>query len=113
MSRLHKLTCAIHLDCKFYNIQIDDIKYYYELFTPASHWSLSDSKTRHISRTLLSILSDLKNLVVWTGYFRFFHEFPVSPDIFFQNFGDSTKFTKDNLFYCHSSCSIFVPILVL
>ena len=32
----------------------------------ASHWSLSDSKSTQISRTLLSILTNLNNDVVWT-----------------------------------------------
>ena len=30
-----------------------------------SHWSLSDSKSPQVSRTLLSILVDLTNAVVW------------------------------------------------
>ena len=29
------------------------------------HWSLSESKSPQVSRTLLSILSDLNNIVVW------------------------------------------------
>ena len=29
------------------------------------HWSLSDSKSSQISRTLLGILTDLNNAVVW------------------------------------------------
>ena len=29
------------------------------------HWSLSDSKSPQVSRTLLSILADLNNAVVW------------------------------------------------
>ena len=29
------------------------------------HWSLSDSKSSQVSRTLLSILADLNNAVVW------------------------------------------------
>ena len=29
------------------------------------HWSLSDSKSPHVSRTLLSILAILNNVVVW------------------------------------------------
>ena len=29
------------------------------------HWSLSESKFFQVSRTLLSILADLNNLVVW------------------------------------------------
>ena len=32
----------------------------------AFHWSLSDSKSPQVSRTLLSILADLINAVVWT-----------------------------------------------
>ena len=30
-----------------------------------SHWSLSDSKSPHVSRTLLSILAILSNAVIW------------------------------------------------
>ena len=30
-----------------------------------SHWSLSDSKSPQVSRTLLSILVDLNNAEVW------------------------------------------------
>ena len=30
-----------------------------------SHWSLSDNKSPQVSRTLLSILGDLHNAVVW------------------------------------------------
>ena len=30
------------------------------------HWSLCDSKSPHVSRTLLSILANLNNAVVWT-----------------------------------------------
>ena len=29
------------------------------------HWNLSDSKSPHVSRTLLSILANLNNFVVW------------------------------------------------
>ena len=29
------------------------------------HWSLSDSKSRQVSRTLLSILTNLNNAVIW------------------------------------------------
>ena len=31
-----------------------------------SHWSLSDSKSPQVSKTLFSILADLNNAVVWT-----------------------------------------------
>ena len=30
-----------------------------------SHWSLTDSKSLQVSRTLLGILADLTNAVVW------------------------------------------------
>ena len=33
-----------------------------------SHWTLSDSKSPHVSRTLLSIMVDLNNVVVWMVY---------------------------------------------
>ena len=29
------------------------------------HWSLSDSKSPYVSRTLLSILADLNDAIVW------------------------------------------------
>ena len=49
------------------------IYYYYRSFESFSHqcqplsfhWSLSDSKSPQVSRTLLSILADLNNAVVW------------------------------------------------
>ena len=34
------------------------------------HWSLSDNKSPQVSRTLLSILVDLSNAVVWTVFTR-------------------------------------------
>ena len=34
------------------------------------HWSLSDSKSPQVSRTLRSILADLNNAVVWIVYTR-------------------------------------------
>ena len=39
-----------------------------EFFIPAlanSHWRLGDSKSLQVSRTLLSILADLNNAVIW------------------------------------------------
>ena len=38
----------------------------YQLTLMVFHWSLNDSKSPHVSRTLLSILADLNNAVVWT-----------------------------------------------
>ena len=34
------------------------------------HWSFTDSKTPQVSETLLSILGDLNNAVVWTVSIR-------------------------------------------
>ena len=34
------------------------------------HWSLSDSKSPQVSRTLLSILADLNYAVVWMVFIR-------------------------------------------
>ena len=34
------------------------------------HWSLSDSKSPQVSRTLLSILDDINNTVVWMIFTR-------------------------------------------
>ena len=39
--------------------------YFYSLEFFTSNWSLSDSKSPQVSRTLLSILSVLNNIVVW------------------------------------------------
>ena len=47
--------------------QEDDYYYYFtscEFFSPASNWSLSESKFPQISRTLLSIMSGLNNVVI-------------------------------------------------
>ena len=32
------------------------------------HWSLSDNKSPQVSRTLLNILTDLNNAVVWVVF---------------------------------------------
>ena len=39
--------------------------YYYYFQQMVSHWSLSDSKSPQVSWTLLSILIDLNNAIVW------------------------------------------------
>ena len=41
------------------------IVYSYQLWLMVFHWSLSDSKSPQVSRTLLSILAVLNNAVVW------------------------------------------------
>ena len=52
------LFIIIILFCSFESF----FKQHYQM---VSHWSLSDSKFPHVSRTLLSILADLKNDIVW------------------------------------------------
>ena len=39
--------------------------FYYKFYLMVFHWSLSDSKSAQVSRTLLSILVDLNNAVAW------------------------------------------------
>ena len=58
------------------------------------HWSLSDSKFPQVSRTLLSILTNLNSLdgLHSCSYFQFFQ-------FLYQSFGDSTKRTDYN--WCH------------
>ena len=46
------------------------------------HWRLSDNKSRQVSWTLLSILADLTNAVVWTistrpGNFTSLSQLPI------------------------------------
>ena len=45
----------------FYSFKIFSHQLYLEVF----HWSLSKSKSPRVSRTLLNILADLSNAVVW------------------------------------------------
>ena len=49
------------------------------------HWSLSDSKSPQVSRTLLSILADLNNVIVWMVSTR--PLFSNSPNTFTNRFG--------------------------
>ena len=56
----------------------------------AFHWSLSDSKSPQVSRTLLRILADLNNLVVWLVSTR---------PLFFLD--DCSKRTNYNLYKHH------------
>ena len=60
------------------------------------HWSLSDSKSPQVSRTLLNIMADLNNAVVWTVSTR-----PVILKSLYQSFGDYTKSTNYNWYNCH------------
>ena len=55
----------------------DPVYYYYSL--RVFHLSLSDSKFLQVSRTLLSILADLRNAVVWMVFTRPFISLSSSP----------------------------------
>ena len=60
-------------------------------------WSLSDSKSPQVFRTLLSILNNLNNAVVWLGlpsssYFQILQSL-------YQSFGDCTKSTNYNWYH--------------
>ena len=63
------------------------------------HWSLNDSKSPQVSRTLLSILVDFSNAVVWIVFTR-----PLifkSPSPFNESFGDCTKGINSNWYNHH------------
>ena len=59
------------------------------------HWSLSDSKSPQVSRTLLSILAVLNNAVVWMV--------PTCPPVYKSSFPFSycSKSTNYNWYNCH------------
>ena len=89
---LHSFFCSLARSryLSFFSLSFN---YYYLLFESFSyqrllmfiHWSLSDSKSPQVSRTLLSILTDLNNVVVWTASTR-----PVISKSF-SPFGDCNK----------------------
>ena len=62
-------------------------------------WSLSDSKSPQVSRTLLSILADLNNAVVRMVSTRVFISKSSSPC--YQTFGDCTERTNYNWYHRH------------
>ena len=76
-----------------YNPTIITISHLVSFFyTSLNWWSLNDSKSPQVSRTLLSILADLNNAVVWM----------VSTcPIIFKSFSPCTKSTDYNLCNCH------------
>ena len=73
-----------------------------------SHKSLSDNKSSQVSRTLLSILAVVSNTVVWmisTQEYEWrssnlLYYFQVLQSLY-KSFGDSTKSTNYNWYYCH------------
>ena len=58
------------------------------------HWSLSDSKSPQVFKTLLSILADLNNAIVWTVSTRPLISKSSCP--LRQYFGDGTKSSNYN-----------------
>ena len=64
-----------------------------------SHWSLSDSKSPHVFMTLLSILADINNAILWMVSTRPLNSKLSSP--FINSFGDSTDRTNYHWYNCH------------
>ena len=64
-----------------------------------SHWSLRDNTSPQVSKTLLSILADLNNSVVWIVSTRLL--ISKSPSFCTDPFGDCTKSTDYNLYHRH------------
>ena len=69
----------------------------------AFHWSLSDSNSLQISRTLLSILVDLNNAVVWMVYSC---RLTSNSSSLFSKSGDCSNFTYIQLVSSSPSNSI-------
>ena len=53
------------LYCNHCNYYFTPLEFFISLLADSFHWSLSDSKSTQISRTLLSILALLSNAVIW------------------------------------------------
>ena len=66
--------------CKFATLVVTDDFY----------WSLSDSKSLQLPRTLLSILVDLSSIMVWTVWI-----------LFSRSFWDCSKDTIYDWYHCH------------
>ena len=69
------------------------------------HWNLSDIKSPHVSRTLLSILAHLNNGVVWIFSTRL-----LISQTFYQSFGDCTNRVYYSWYNCHCYVSQFFSI---
>ena len=88
-------------------------------FTPtlaeALHWSISDSNSPQVSRTLLSILADLNNAVVWIvlacpsifDSFYFTNLLEIAPSAPFTS-GITVSFTFHSFFSSLTTCIFFV-----
>ena len=70
--------------------------------------SLSDSKSPHVSKTLLTILTDLNNAIVWMVSTH-----PVDFKSSNQSFGDFTKSTNYNWYNRHFHIPQFVFFSIL
>ena len=69
------------------------------------HWSLSDSKSPQVSRTLLSILAVLSNAVIWIVSTRpptFKSSRPTIITFMFHSFFNSIARSKYLSFFSHS-----------
>ena len=81
------------------------------------HWSLTDSKSRKVPRTLLSVLAVLDNVVVWMVSTPLIISMSSCP--FIKYFCDSTKITNLDCYNCHLNVPYFfrfpskVSVLIL
>ena len=69
--------------------------YYYHDFTPLSQ---CDSKSPRVSRTLLSILVDLNNAVVWMV--SIYSPISNSSNLLLYDFGDRSQYANYNWYHC-------------
>ena len=71
----------------------------HQLLQLVFYWSLSNSKSSQVSRTLLSILADHNNALFWMVMIL-----PLisnSSSLFSEVLGDYSKCTDYNYYYCH------------
>ena len=87
----------------YYYLLLESFSHHFYLMI--FHWSLSESKSLQVSRTLLSILAVLSNVVVWMVYTRPLISNSSSPLKIF--FGNCTKTTNHDWYNCH----LHVPYL--
>ena len=102
---IHIFLCFFFFIEKIYiTLLLASVSHQYSL--EAFRWSLSDSKSPQVSRTLLSTLADLNSLdsANFASDFRFF-QYP------FQSFRDRSKCPNYNCYQHHSYVSPFVFIL--
>ena len=106
-----RITNGITVTLMFYSILSSQARSkYLSLFllslisTPlVLYWSLSESKSPHVSRTLLNILADLNNIVVWMVLSLPLISIPL---IFSQGFWGRSK--RINWYHHHPHVSQFI-----